>query len=83
MTFLALNKADPSPIPSEARPEARLPPEAGDQRSGRHAIISECTPPPRRGHGTIRIPCSQPGYVRVVGVPEVSRKLTVSVPLYI
>ncbi len=36
---------------------------------------SECTSPPRRGHKTICIPCSQPEYERVVGDPEEFRKL--------
>ena len=36
---------------------------------------SECTSPPRRGHKTICIPCSQPEYERVVGDPEAFRTL--------
>ena len=36
---------------------------------------SECTSPPRRGHKTICIPCSQPEYERVVDDPEEFRKL--------
>ncbi len=36
---------------------------------------SQCTSPPRRGHKTICIPCSQPEYERVVDDPEEFRKL--------
>ena len=36
---------------------------------------SVCTSPPRRGHKTICIPCSQPEYERVVDDPGEFRKL--------
>ena len=35
---------------------------------------SECSSPPRRGHKTICIPCSQQEYERVVDDPETFRK---------
>ncbi|MCA1694461.1 MAG: hypothetical protein LC749_06895 [Actinobacteria bacterium] len=37
--------------------------------------VTECPSPPRRGHKTICIPCSQREYERVVDDPEEFRKL--------